>query len=129
MDQSIKTQDDEKNVNNQDLADMLEIYRNKLLIDLGLTNIGEEEKKQTLEKIGELTDNRLINLIMIYLPEEKVEEFTQLIEKEKFSGEEISDFLYSNIPAFGDKIINELSEIRKELLEKSKARYQRDGIK
>ena len=113
----------------QEVGDMIDIYKAKLFVDLGLGDAKEEERDKVLDKIEQLVNSRLINLIMIYLPEEKVSEFNQLVQKDSFTGDEINKFLHDNIPAFDDKLINELSEIRVELIKKVKVKYKTDGIK
>lgn len=128
MDAQDITNDQQDDILNQDFTDLIEIFKAKLLIDLNLDKASEEDKNETLAKISELTDNRIINLIMIYLPEDKVEEFAALTDKEELNSDEVGEFLYSNIPSFSDKVIIELSSIRNELIDKME-KYKKDATK
>lgn len=128
-DKKIDQTQSQNDTKKQEVGDMIDIYKAKLFVDLGLGDAKEEERDKVLNKIEQLVNSRLINLIMIYLPEEKTSEFNQLVQKDNFTGDEINQFLRDNIPAFDDKIINELSEIRVELIKKIKEKYKTDGIK
>ena len=75
--------------------DDMRIFRRKLMDDLQLVNLSPEQQKEYEEKIDRLVDNRIKALILIYLPQEKVEELHGLWEGGK--EEEIQQFLEKNI--------------------------------
>ncbi|MCX6808623.1 MAG: hypothetical protein NTW50_03070 [Candidatus Berkelbacteria bacterium] len=97
----------------EEMAD-LSLFRDRLIQDLGMEDISAERKKVFADKLEQLVNDRILNLIILYLPPEKVAGFADVME----SGDVAKSMEYasSNIPSFSDKIIEELAQIRTELL-------------
>lgn len=94
----------------------IDIYKRKLMDDLQLVNLTPEQEKEYEEKIGSLVDNRIKSLMLIYLPNEKVEELSKMWEEGKEP--EIQKYLEDNVPGWNDKVLDELFNIREELIAK-----------
>lgn len=103
------------NANDQQQEINLEIYKKRLLEDLRLDDLPEEQLREYEEKIEALVNDRIINLILIHLPEEQTNKFADMMENSEI--EQVMDFVGQNIPNFADKILTELMDIRDELLE------------
>lgn len=102
--------------NVEETNDIILLYQKKIMEELGLDKLPEKEKEEAEAKIANLVNNRAVNIILAYLPEEKVEEFKVLIEQEKL--DEIIEFLKRTIPDIEVKIANDLMLLRKELISK-----------
>lgn len=85
-----------------------------LLSDMGVGDLPEEERVEFVEKIGELVNKRIINLVLVYLPEDKEEEFNRLAEGEDQG--KLFDFILTAVPGIEEKISNELVAIRSDLV-------------
>lgn len=92
----------------------IDLFKKKLMQDLQLHTLPENEQKEFEDKLEKLVNDRIMNLILIYLPPEKVEEFAKIIEKQ--NQEEILDYIKKNIPDFGDKVVEELINIREDMI-------------
>lgn len=111
------TNDDTKDKNNDDdLAAMYDGFRKRLLEELGVDKMNEEDKKATEEKLEQLINTRIVNLIMIYTPEEDAKELDDIIQKEK--QQELVKFIAEKIPGFGEKVASDLMALRDELVHK-----------
>lgn len=107
------------NQNNQAELDLvLDQFKTQLLSELSFDKLSPEDQTVMEEKLGKLVNDRIINLVLIYLPEEKVAEFDQIITGG--NEEVIVKYLSDNIPGISDKIANELMEIRQEIINKLK---------
>jgi len=114
MDQDDNTQNDGAS-EPVDGAKLMAEFDAKLMAELGIDKLSEEEQKGAREDIESLINTRIINLAMIYVPEEKVEEFKNVAEKEDPT--QLSIFLQQVVPNWNDKVLSELMQIRDELLE------------
>ncbi|MFA4996225.1 MAG: DUF5663 domain-containing protein [Patescibacteria group bacterium] len=102
--------------NIEETNDIILLYQKKIMEELGLDKLSEKEKEEAEAKIANLVNNRVVNIILAYLPEEKAEEFKVLIEQEKL--DEIIKFLKTTVPDIEVKIANDLMLLRKELISK-----------
>lgn len=104
--------------NNEDtsLKAMYEGFQKRLLGELGIDKMSEEDKKTTTEKLEELINTRIVNLIMIYTPEEDAAELNKIIQEEK--QEELVKFIEEKIPNFGEKVASDLMAFRDELTQR-----------
>lgn len=120
-DDTITTNDGaDSNINDDNLTDTVKLYKDRLMEDLGFgkdSGITDVEREQTEKKMGELVDTRILNLIMLYMPEDKVREFGQIAEQQDQTA--INDFVQKNIPGYEDKVLKELMDIKDELLKKA----------
>lgn len=100
------------------LESVLDQFKAQLFLELGLSNLSDTEKAAMEQKLAKLVNDRIINLVLIYLPEDKVAELDQIIT----GGDEnaIAEYITKNIPGITDKIANELMQIREELIHKLK---------
>lgn len=100
----------------QDPEDILDAFKDKLIGELGLGEANDEEKALVKEKIDTLVNDRILNLMLLYIPKEKAEELADKAE----AGDEAKffKFLNENIPGWGDKVFDELYRIRNEILGK-----------
>lgn len=98
----------------EDPEKMLTMFKDRLMEDLNLADSTPEEKKEIEEKIGKLVNDRILNLIMMYLPEDKVAELDKMIGQK--SQDEVMQFIMASVPGIQDKIAEELFEIRNDLL-------------
>lgn len=105
-------------VDNKDAAEYLEMYKKQLFEEIGLSKLPPDKKKEYEEKLENIVNTRIINLIMIYLPEENVAEFGKLVDEG--DQKKIMEFTYSHIPSFEDKVFAEMVKIKEELLERLK---------
>ncbi|TSC94517.1 MAG: hypothetical protein Athens101428_266 [Candidatus Berkelbacteria bacterium Athens1014_28] len=105
-------------VSDQQLQSVLDDYKNQLLSELGADSWTAEEKKEVEEKIATLVNDRVLNLLLIYLPEDKIADLDKVIETD--DQEAIAKYLSENIPDVGEKIANELMEIRSDIINKFK---------
>jgi hypothetical protein len=92
----------------------LELFKNRIMQDLGLENLEGEKRKEFEDKLEQLVNDRIINLIILYMEPAKVQDFADLMEAGDVA--KILDYAAANIPNFYDKIIEEMSQIRNELL-------------
>lgn len=102
---------------NQEIEDpekILSQFKDRLMEDLNLDNPSPEQKKQIEDKISQLVNDRILNLIMMYLPEDKVAELDKMIGQK--SQDEVMQFIMASVPGIQDKIAEELFEIRNDLL-------------
>lgn len=111
---------DDTTLQNDDrgLESVLDQFKDQLFLELGADKLSDADKIVMEEKLKKLINDRIINLVLIYLPEEKVAELDQIIT----AGDEnaIAEYITMNIPGITDKIANELMQIREELIEKLK---------
>ena len=105
----------------QDPEDILNAFKDKLIEELGLSEANNEEKALVKEKIDTLVNDRILNLMLLYIPKEKAEELADKAE----AGDEADffKFLSENIPGWGDKVFDELYRIRNEILGKLEESY------
>ncbi len=108
--------DDSTATTNDNSTRDMEIFRQSLMDDLQLSDLPPEKRKEYEEKIDTLVDNRIKNLMLVYLPKEKIEELSGKWEPGK--EEEIQTFLEENVQGWNDKVLDELFSIREELLAK-----------
>ena len=107
---------DEGAVADQDPEDILAAFKEKLIEELGLNQASDEEKAMVKEKIDTLVNDRILNLMLLYIPKEKAEE---LADKAEAGDEtEFYKFLSENIPGWSDKVFDEMFRIRNEILGK-----------
>ncbi len=100
-------------------ADMLMAeFNTRLFAELGFDKMPAEEQKSAEEKLAKLVNDRIINLLLIYLPEGKVAELDKIIEGGDQS--KVTEFLSANISGVEEKIANELMEVRSEIIAKVK---------
>lgn len=97
-----------------DPNETIKLYKRRLLEDLKLDDLPENEKVEMENKIEKLVNDRVVNLILIYLPDDKIEEFTRLMETDDMNS--VVQMVQSVIPNFEDKILEELSNIKDEIL-------------
>lgn len=101
-----------------DITNTIKTYKGRLMEELGFANLASVEKEGIEQKLESLINSRIINLILLYLPEDKVADFEKIVEGE--NQEDIYKFVSENIPDMQDKILQELMNIRDELLDKVK---------
>lgn len=110
---------DEKN----SLEAMYNGFRKRLLEELGVGSMSEEDKKKTEEKLEQLINTRIVNLVMIYTPEEDAKELNTIIQEEK--PEELLKFIDEKIPGFGEKVASDLMLLRNDLIQKLKTNNEK----
>jgi len=120
MDSNINT-DGANNQKDTDIAEVYDVFKKRLLTELGADKMSEEDRIKTEEGLENLVNARIVNLLMIYVPEEKAEELNKIVKEE--DQEKMLKFINDNIPGFGDKAAVELMKLREELLGK----LTRDG--
>ncbi|MFA7244397.1 MAG: hypothetical protein WC080_03870 [Patescibacteria group bacterium] len=111
---------DQSSGDKADVAATIQMYKERLMEDLGFgknSGISDVEREQVEKKMEELVNARILNVIMLYLPEGKVAEFSEIAQKADAA--EINDFVKANIPGYEDKILKELMDIKDELLRKA----------
>lgn len=111
--------------NNEDtsLKAMYEGFQKRLLEELGIDKMSEEDKKITSEKLEELINTRIVNLIMIYTPEEDAAELNKIIKEEK--QEDLVTFIEKKIPNFGEKVASDLMAFRDELTQRLQTKNEK----
>jgi len=92
----------------------LTLYKDRMLQELGLENLSADKKKNFEDKLEQLVNDRIINLIILYMPPEKVQGFADVMEAGDIAGS--LKYASDNIPNFYDKVIEELAQIRDELI-------------
>lgn len=99
------------------MEDILYLYKARLIEDLGFKDLPDIEKKQIEEKIDTLVNQRILNLLLLYIPKEKAGELADKAE----SGDEAEfyKFVAENIPGWSDKVFKELMLIKDEVLGKT----------
>lgn len=86
-----------------------------ILEELGLTNLNNERKKELLEKMSRLIQNRVLLRILRSLSEEDKKEFDKILETNDM--EKIHKFLIEKVPDL-DKITDaEVEKFTKEVKE------------
>lgn len=108
---------DDTTTNNVD--NDMDLFRAKLMKDLKLDDLSPEQKAEYEDKIDRLVDNRIKNLMLIYLAPEKVEELAKLWDADDHEG--VQKLLIENVPDWNDKVLEELLSIQQELIAKMSA--------
>jgi len=103
---------------NSDISDTIKVYKDRLMEELGFADLGAVEKEEVEQKIESLVNSRIINLILLYLPDDQVADFEKVLEGK--NQEEIDEFVAKKIHGMQDKVLQELMNIRDELLAKVK---------
>ena len=109
-DDAVKTTTDDNSTED------MKILRRRLMEDLQLVDLSPEQQKEFEEKIDTLVDNRIKNMMLVYLPQEKVKELSEMWDEGK--EEEIQKFLEENVEGWNDKVLDEFFAIREELIAK-----------
>ncbi|OQB05677.1 MAG: hypothetical protein BWY19_00883 [bacterium ADurb.Bin212] len=115
--QDLATPNDSAKATDEPMDDILYLYKARLIEDLGFKDLPDIEKKQIEEKIDTLINQRILNLLLLYIPKEKAEELADKAE----SGDEAEfyKFVAENIPGWSDKVFKELELIKDEVLGKT----------
>lgn len=101
--------------NLEDPEKILQVFKDRLIEDLNLDETSPEQRKEIENKISKLVNDRILNLILIYLPEEKVAELDSIIGQK--SQDEVIKYIVETVPGIQEKIAEELFEIRNDLME------------
>lgn len=115
--QDLDAPNDSAKAIDEPMDDILYLYKARLIEDLGFKDLPDIEKKQIEEKIDTLVNQRILNLLLLYIPKEKAEELADKAE----SGDEAEfyKFVAENIPGWSDKVFKELELIKDEVLGKT----------
>lgn len=90
-------------------------YKDEIFANVGLSSANQATKDALGEKIDTLIDQRVLAVMMTYMPADKKEELTQKIEKDGV--DESLAFAFKAVPDLAGLIIKELYQIRKDILE------------
>lgn len=99
----------------EDPEKILQVFKDRLIEDLNLEETSPEQRKEIEDKISKLVNDRILNLILIHLPEDKVAELDSMIGQK--SQDEVIKYIMESVPGIQEKIAEELFEIRNDLLE------------
>lgn len=109
-------------MNNDDIdqkeapEDAILAFQDKLMDELGAKGFSVADKETLQSKLESLVNTRIVNLVMIHLPKDKIDGFAELVESD--DNEKTVEFLRANIQNFDDKIMAEMMQIRDDLLKK-----------
>lgn len=87
-----------------------------ILMDGGLTDVDPDIMDEMIVQLYTRFDKFLIGEIAEYMPEEKLEEFAQLVEKNP-TGEQVRDYLLKNLPNAQDVFTVAFAKFRELYLE------------
>ena len=102
--------------NDQKADDFLLAYENSLFKEMGLEFLSETDALVLREKTAQLIHRRLLNTLLIYLPEEKATDLRKKVEGMK--PEELIDQLIKDVPNAQEKMAKELTDLKTELVGK-----------
>jgi|GEM_PF-1597895 len=102
-----------------DAADFFRQFEDRIFEEIGLASLNDEMKNSYRTKIEKLINDRLINVVLALIPEDKVSELNQKIESGQPSPE-ILDYIKSLIPNFDDIAAQELVDLKDDLVKKMK---------
>jgi len=103
-------------IDDQKADDFLLAYENSLFKEMGLEFLSEEDALILREKTAQLIHRRLLNTLLMYLPEEKAAELQKKADQLEPDG--LIDFLIKNVPQAYEKMTKELMDLKDELVGK-----------
>lgn len=84
-----------------------------LIKELGIDKLEPEQKEKIVMDIGEILQQRIVIRVVEELPDEKQDEFKEILDKGEENPELIDDFLKENVPGLEDMILEEIGEYKK----------------
>src|SRR3954469_76598 len=91
------------------MDDNTKLLADDLLNRMGLADLPEEEKQETLENILVTLDTRVANRVAEELSEEQINQFSQMADVEDPGEQAIADWLKNNVPNY-EQVLNEEAE-------------------
>jgi hypothetical protein len=91
------------------MDDNTKVLADDLLNRMGLADLPEEEKQETLENILVTLDTRVANRVAEELSEEQINQFSQMADVEDPDEQAIADWLKNNVPNY-EQVLNEEAE-------------------
>jgi phosphotransacetylase len=88
----------------------LQKYIDRLIADLGLDNLPEDQKEEVVNRISTIAQNRILQTILLSAKEAEIEDLEKEIE-EAITPEQIYQKLSSKIEGLDKKIEDSLSEL------------------
>lgn len=88
-----------------------------LIKELGINELPQEQREETLLQMGEIIQQRIVLRIVAELPEDKKEAFANVVNSEDESGEAVDTFLGENLPNLEEIILDEIGKYKKEMKE------------
>ncbi len=88
-----------------------------LIKELGINELPEEQREETLIQMGEIIQQRIVLRIVTELPEDKKVEFADVINSDDEKGEAVDAFLQENLPGIEELILDEIGKYKTEMKE------------
>jgi len=88
-----------------------------LIKELGINELPQEQREETLLQMGEIIQQRIVLRIVAELPEDKKEAFANAVNSEDESGEAVDAFLAENLPNLEELILDEIGKYKNEMKE------------
>jgi hypothetical protein len=88
-----------------------------LIKELGINELPQEQRDETLLQMGEIIQQRIVLRIVTELPEDKKEGFANVVNSEDKSGEAVDKFLTENLSNLEELILDEIGKYKNEMKE------------
>jgi len=95
-----------------DLKQKIEAAQIDLIKELGIDQLDQVKKEELLQQIGEVLQQRIVLRIMEELPEEKIDEFNEILKKAQENPDALDQFLIANIPGVDDLVLEEIGDYK-----------------
>lgn len=87
-------------------------FSQNIVKELGLDSLPADQQAETLLKIGEIINQRIIIKVMEKLSEADKDEFDQLLGRDMTDQDAIASFLRSKIPDFDGMVAKEVADFK-----------------
>jgi transcriptional regulator of heat shock response len=99
------------------LQDNIKAAQIDMVAELGIDKLPEAQQKDLLVQISEVLQQRIVLRLVEEMPDEKRDEFTQVLEKSKEDQSAVEKFLAENIPKLEEIVVEEIGKYKKEAKE------------
>ncbi len=99
------------------LNESIKVAQIDLVKELGINELPQDQKKEMLAQMSEIIQQRIVLKIVDELPEDKKEEFANIINASSENPSIIDEFLQKNLPNVEELVLGEIGKYKKEMLE------------
>ena len=95
-----------------DLKEKIKAVQINLIKELGIDKLKPEQQEKLVMQIGEILQQRVVMRIIEELPDEKQDEFKEILDKASEDPKLVDDFLTENVPGIEDMILEEIGDYK-----------------
>lgn len=100
-----------------DLKAKIKAAQIDLIKELGVDKLEPEKREKVIMQMGEIIQQRVIMRVIEELPDEKQDEFKEVLDKASENPQLVDDFLTKNIPGIEDMILEEIGDYKQGAVE------------